>query len=38
MEYDEILEAIYANDIEKLQQIVTANEIDTNVDFVSLFM
>ena len=38
MEYDEILEAIYANDIEKLQQIVTANEIDINVDFVSLFM
>ena len=38
MEYDEILKAIYANDIEKLQQIVTANEIDINVDFVSLFM
>ena len=35
MEYDEILEAINANDIAKLQQIVTANKIDINVDFVS---
>ena len=35
MEYDEIIEAIDANDIAKLQQIVTANKIDINVDFVS---
>ena len=38
MEYDEILKAIDDYDIAKLQQIVTANEIDVNVNFVSLFM
>ena len=36
MEYHEILEAISANDVSKLQQIVT--KINLNVDFVSLFM
>ena len=35
MEYDEILEAINANDIAKLQQIVTANKIDINIAIVS---
>ena len=35
MEYNEILTAIDTNDTAKLQQIVTADEININVTFVS---